>query len=101
LAALEERPWRALPAGKGKEPKPITQNRLAMMLKDFQIAPRKLRLGDTTPNGFERKDFEDAWLRYPPPKAKPENEAENSETPKNDVSGWNSGTTLRGVGESA
>jgi hypothetical protein len=65
LASLEDRPWRALPSGKGNEPKPITQNRLALMLKDFQIAPHTIRLADhSTPKGYGRPDFEDAWTRY-------------------------------------
>ena len=65
LAGMEDRPWRALPSGKGKESKPITQSRLALMLKDFRIAPHTIRLPDqTTPKGYERKDFEDAWTRY-------------------------------------
>jgi hypothetical protein len=94
LAALEDRPWRALPSGRGKEPKPITQNRLALMLKDFRIAPHTIRLGDHTPKGFEYKDFEDAWLRYQPHEKK-------DDLSKNDGPDRNTATTLGREGESS
>src|SRR5262249_32848645 len=115
LAEMEDRPWRALPAGRGNEPKPITQNRLASMLKDFQIVSHTIRpASGTTAKGYERKDFEDTWLRYPPP---PESATEDSaptdpptsqptpsifEKPSDfDVPKRNSVTTQRPVGESA
>jgi hypothetical protein len=93
LAGLEERPWRTLPTGKGKEPKPITQNRLALMLQDFHITPRTIRIGDHTPKGFERDDFEDAWSRYLAGGKK-------HDLDTNDDPNRNNATTQRAEGES-
>jgi putative DNA primase/helicase len=107
LAAMPERPWQALPGGKGKEARPITQNRLARMLRDFQIEPRKIRVRASTPNGYERKDFEDAWQRYAANDAseeaeKPDNDpSENPESANCGDPEWNTRTTQRGVSENA
>jgi hypothetical protein len=60
LALLEGRPW----AEYGKERKPISPNQLARLLKPFTIASHTIRLKDSTPKGYERGDFEDAWDRY-------------------------------------
>jgi len=44
--------------------------KLARLLKPFRIHARGIRLPDgTTPRGYLRDDFEDAWKRYCPPKA--------------------------------
>src|SRR5262249_51808677 len=40
--------------------------RLARMLSDFKIHPRTIRIGNQTPKGFHRSDFEEAWKRYLP-----------------------------------
>jgi hypothetical protein len=93
LVSLEDRPWRALPSGKGNEPKSITQNRLALMLKDFQIAPHTVRIGSDTPKGFERDDFEDAWTRYL-------TDAQKHDQDTDDDPNRNNATTLRAQGES-
>jgi hypothetical protein len=56
----------------GKSHKPITQHALAKLLKKFnsyngkKIDPRTIRIADTTPRGYYRKDFVDAWKRYTP-----------------------------------
>jgi len=43
--------------------------RLARLLKPYDIHARGIRLADgTTPRGFMRQDFEDAWRRYCPPR---------------------------------
>jgi hypothetical protein len=43
--------------------------RLARLLKPYSIEPRVIRFADgTTPRGYLREDFEDAWKRYCPPK---------------------------------
>ena len=77
LAKMPDRPWQALSAGRGRERKPINQNRLASMLRDFGIASHTIRMGASTAKGYERKDFEDSWERYPPDKASEEDEAED------------------------
>ncbi len=40
---------------------------LARLLKPFGIAPRTIRIGDKTPKGYRRNDFDDVFARYPPP----------------------------------
>ncbi len=32
-----------------------------------RLKPRTIRIGDETPKGFHRSDFEQAWSRYLPP----------------------------------
>ncbi len=56
LSALEARPW----AEMGKSRKPITQHRLARMLKLFFIFPAS----DGEFRGYRKADFEDAFERY-------------------------------------
>jgi hypothetical protein len=41
---------------------------LARLLKGFEIAPRKIRIGDRTASGYLRDWFLDAWVRYLPGK---------------------------------
>lgn len=40
---------------------------LARLLKLFGIHPKTIRVGDDTPKGYMRGDFEEAWSRYLPP----------------------------------
>jgi putative DNA primase/helicase len=61
LAAIEGRPWAEWRAGK-----PITANSLARLLAPFAIVPDTIRLGDRTPKGYGRHQFEDAFARYLP-----------------------------------
>jgi hypothetical protein len=120
LAEFEDRPWPAM----GKSGKPINQNGLARMLRDFQIVPHKVRIDETTLNGFYRKDFEEAWARYPEPSGSPlpdtvdedtntgtsATEKEPSPDPNRPVqlfsshmdgpTEWNNGTTIGAVRES-
>ena len=60
LVADEGKPWATLDRGK-----PMTQNRLAGLLKDFQIKPRTIRTaaGDTA-KGYLLASFEDAFERH-------------------------------------
>lgn len=61
LVELEESPWADLRGN------PLDKNRLAKLLKPYAIKPRGLRLGDgTTPRGYLKEDFLDAWARYIP-----------------------------------
>src|SRR5207248_2060047 len=61
LGEMESAPWAEWKGGK-----PITPAQLARQLGRFRIAPRTIRLADgTTPKGYPRDDFADAWERYP------------------------------------
>jgi hypothetical protein len=60
LAADPESPWAEWKGGK-----PITQAQLARVLKPFGIASETIRLSEhSTPRGYQRSQFEDAWERY-------------------------------------
>ena len=61
LIRLEDRPWADGAAGR-----PITQARVARLLRPFGISPLKLRFGARTANGYTRRMFADAWSRYLP-----------------------------------
>jgi hypothetical protein len=59
LAAIEESPWGPR-FGRDFDPRA-----LARLLKDFEIKPRSVRLDDgSTPKGYHRDDFADAWARF-------------------------------------
>jgi hypothetical protein len=62
LNELEDAPWAELNAGR-----PLTTNRLAGLLKRYEIRPRSIRLPDgQTPKGYLLDQFEDAFARYLP-----------------------------------
>jgi hypothetical protein len=58
LHAMEEAPWTDL---RGK---PLDARGLAVRLRPYGIASKKLRTGDSTYQGYERADLHDAWMRY-------------------------------------
>jgi Protein of unknown function (DUF3631) len=58
LIALPESSWGNL---KGK---PLDDRGLALRLRKYDVRPKTIRIGTTTPRGYERADFEDAWARY-------------------------------------
>jgi len=62
LVAMEGHPW----AEYGRAGKPLTVNSLAKMLSGDSILPNTIRLGDGTAKGYERTQFEDAFVRYLP-----------------------------------
>lgn len=62
LIAIEGRPW-----GEWKAGAPITPNSVARQLARFGISPDTIRVGDQTPKGYMRSQFEDAFVRYLPP----------------------------------
>jgi hypothetical protein len=65
LAAMEGRPWPEWRASKGASPKPLTPNQLARLLKPFGVAPTgTIRVGNRTPKGYYRHQFEGLWERY-------------------------------------
>ncbi len=62
LGEMEERPWPEWRHGQR-----ITARQMAALLKPFGIRPKVLRIGTTTPRGYELGDFADAFSRYLPP----------------------------------
>jgi hypothetical protein len=60
LCRLDESPWDDL---HGKR---LDARTLANLLRPYAIKPKVIRVGDTTPRGYERADFHDAWRRYLP-----------------------------------
>jgi 5S rRNA maturation endonuclease (ribonuclease M5) len=60
LVALEARPW----AEMGKNDKPLTQNKLARMLKPLQIAPEYVGPEGSRARGYKRERFGEAFERY-------------------------------------
>ena len=63
LVAVEGRPW----AEMGKAGKPLTQNKLASMLKPLKITTENIRVGDKVPKGYVFEHFAEAFGRYLPP----------------------------------
>ena len=63
LVALDESPW-----GEISRDKPITKNRLGRMLRRFRISvkARQIRIDGVNRYGYERAQFEDAFIRYLP-----------------------------------
>lgn len=72
LATMEDRPWKEYRRGT-----PISQPQLANLLAPFGIGPHTIRLGSETPKGYEKADFQDAFVRYLLP-----NPAEAATTPQ-------------------
>lgn len=60
LQGLEDGPW-----AEGLD-KPLSQTKMARLLKPYDIEPKQLRFGETTGKGYERSPLEDAWARYLP-----------------------------------
>jgi hypothetical protein len=75
LAKMEDRPWPEWRRGQ-----PLTARQLARLLKPFDAAPKKIRFGDTTAQGYELADLEDAFSRYIP-----RHEPEQPEQSSNDA----------------
>jgi putative DNA primase/helicase len=65
LIAIEGRPWAEWKAGK-----PLSANGLARLLARFAIGPETIRVGERTPKGYQRIQFEDAFKRYLPHQAR-------------------------------
>jgi hypothetical protein len=60
LCRLDESPWEDL---RGKR---LDARTLANLLRPYAIKPKVIRVGEATPRGYERADFQDAWRRYLP-----------------------------------
>ena len=61
LNGLVESPWGGWSHGAGVSPRD-----LANKLRPYAIRSRSVRIGDKTPKGYQRSQFEDAWSRYLP-----------------------------------
>ena len=61
LAKIETSSW-----GEWSKGKPITAAKLARLLKPFGVSPGQKRIAEKNHRGYDRVDFEDAWLRYLP-----------------------------------
>lgn len=72
LHRLDESPWGDV---KGK---PLNDRGLASRLRPYDIRPRVVRIGDSTPRGYNKADFRDAWQRY---LSAPTDKAATSATP--------------------
>jgi Protein of unknown function (DUF3631) len=64
LVAIEGRPWAEM--GKNRD-RPMTQNRLASMLRPLKITSENLRVGDKIAKGYILEHFKEAFARYLPP----------------------------------
>ncbi len=81
LVEMEHRPW-----PEWKQGRPITVRQLARLLAPFGVHPKGIRLSDdSTPRGYLREQFKDAWRRYTPFSSatlqQRSNDAENSAFP--------------------
>jgi putative DNA primase/helicase len=84
LVAIEGRPW----AEMGKTAKPMTQNRLARMLKPLGIAPKQVGPENARVRGYVLADFKDAFERYlaPAGASQPSSRPEGHEMGTSDIS---------------
>jgi putative DNA primase/helicase len=79
LAEIEDRPWAEFRNGR-----PITKAQLARMLRGFGIFSGSIRLADgSTPKGYHREAFIDAFARYLPK----EPPVQNATTPQSNSDG--------------
>jgi len=84
LVELEGRPWAEL----GKSRKPLTQNRLARMLKPLRIAPQLIGPREDRTRGYVVDHFTDAFDRYLASEegAQPFNRSQRDEMATSDIS---------------
>ena len=75
LIGLDESPWGDL---RGKA---LDARGLARMLKKYDVKPKVVRIGESTPRGYDRGDLEDVWARYLSPLLSPATSA-TSATPQ-------------------
>jgi hypothetical protein len=67
LAQVEESPWGEWWIdAKTDEPTKSGPRKIAQLLRPYGIRPRPVRIGDSTPRGYQRDDFLDAWERFLP-----------------------------------
>src|SRR5215831_113217 len=84
LVAIEGRSW----AEMGKSGKPLTQNKLARMLKPLDIRPGKVGPKNARLNGYKLSQFKDAFDRYLGSEgvSQPDNRTERDEIRTSDIS---------------
>jgi putative DNA primase/helicase len=84
LLGLEARPWDEM----GKSRKPLSQNRLARMLKPLGIAPKNVGPEDARVRGYILADFKEAFERYLAPEgaSQPPIRPERDEIGTSDIS---------------
>jgi hypothetical protein len=58
LMAIDEAPWLSMYG------RPIDARRLSRMLGKYQVKPKVIRIGDSTPRGYTREQLADLWRRY-------------------------------------
>lgn len=84
LTEDELRPWATFYHGK-----PITARQLAKRLGEHGIKPRSIRIGTTTPKGFDIRSFHDVFARYLPSLRNSHSQSatpqQNEETPLDSV----------------
>jgi hypothetical protein len=67
LHGLEDAPWSDWRRGR-----PVTGRGLGDLLRPYRVRSRTVRLDDgSTPKGYKREQFDDAWKRYLPATAAP------------------------------
>jgi hypothetical protein len=83
LLAIEGRPWPEM--GRGR--KPLTQNRLARMVKPLGIGPGKVGPENERLNGYKLSQFKDAFERYLGPEggSQPDIRTERDEIRTSDI----------------
>jgi Protein of unknown function (DUF3631) len=60
LRGLDEAPWGDLHG------KPIDSRALAKLLRPYDVSSKVIRVGESTPRGYDRADLHEAWARYTP-----------------------------------
>jgi hypothetical protein len=73
LNADETRPW-----SEWKNGRPMTARQLSHQLKPFNIGPQTVGRGTETDKGYKLKWFEDAFVRYLPPRSVTASQPSNS-----------------------
>jgi hypothetical protein len=68
LVEITPRPW----AEFGRGGKPISQNKLARLLRPLSIGPGRLEVGEDRTRGYFRSHFDEAFRRYLTPLNPPE-----------------------------
>jgi hypothetical protein len=65
LHALEDSPWNEWRGLRGdRPPRPLTQNELSALLRNFGIKPRSIRIPGEGTKGYMRAWFERTWAAY-------------------------------------
>jgi hypothetical protein len=59
LAEIETSSW-----GEWSHGRPISQAKVARLLRPYGITPHNVRIGETVLKGYEAENFADAWKRY-------------------------------------